>query len=281
VFQNMGDGTYNHSGLLAIRACVAAGVNITFKILYNDAVAMTGGQSLEGGMTVPMIVNQVLAEGIEKVVVVTDEPHKYPSGAIPRGVPVYHRRDLQKLQRELRDVPGVTVADNAQGYRAIDDQITRDLPRIELIAVPLLLVLSFLVFRGLVAAALPLLIAAVAVSVTLLALRGLVEVMPISSFALNLSTGLGLGLAIDDALLIVSRHREELLAHGPGLEALKRTLATAGRTVVFSALTVGTALLCLLALPLPGLRSIPRATASRLSAPASWASLIRASRNTP
>ena len=109
VFQNLGDGTYIHSGSLAIRAARAAGVNITFKILYNDAVAMTGGQTLDGGMTVPMIVEQVLAEGIEKVVVVTDEPHKYPHGAIPQGVPVYHRRELQSLQKELREVPGVSV----------------------------------------------------------------------------------------------------------------------------------------------------------------------------
>src|SRR6185503_18970975 len=76
---------------------------------YNDAVAMTGGQSLDGGMTVPMIVNQVLAEGVEKVVVVTDEPDKYPFGAIPQGVPVHHRRELQSLQKELRQVPGVSV----------------------------------------------------------------------------------------------------------------------------------------------------------------------------
>jgi indolepyruvate ferredoxin oxidoreductase len=109
VFQNLGDGTYIHSGSLAIRAARAAGVNMTFKILYNDAVAMTGGQTLEGGMTVPMIVSQVLAEGIEKVVVVTDEPHKYPFGAIPQGVPVYHRRELQNLQKQLREVPGVSV----------------------------------------------------------------------------------------------------------------------------------------------------------------------------
>ena len=95
VFQNLGDGTYIHSGSLAIRAARAAGVNMTFKILYNDAVAMTGGQSLDGGMTVPMIVDQVLAEGIEKVVVVTDEPHKYPSAPFPQGVPVHHRRELQ------------------------------------------------------------------------------------------------------------------------------------------------------------------------------------------
>ena len=109
VFQNLGDGTYIHSGSLAIRAARAAGVNITFKILYNDAVAMTGGQSLDGGITVGMIVNQVLAEGVENVMVVTDEPHKYPHGAIAQGVPVYHRRELQALQRELRDLPGVSV----------------------------------------------------------------------------------------------------------------------------------------------------------------------------
>jgi indolepyruvate ferredoxin oxidoreductase len=109
VFQNLGDGTYIHSGSLAIRAARAAGVNITFKILYNDAVAMTGGQSLDGGITVGMIVDQVLAEGVEKVVVVTDEPRKYPRGFIARGVPVYHRRELQSLQKELRDVTGVSV----------------------------------------------------------------------------------------------------------------------------------------------------------------------------
>ena len=85
VFQNLGDGTYIHSGSLAIRAARAAGVNMTFKILYNDAVAMTGGQTLDGGMTVSMIVQQVLAEGIEKVVVVTDEPYKYPVGLHPAG----------------------------------------------------------------------------------------------------------------------------------------------------------------------------------------------------
>jgi indolepyruvate ferredoxin oxidoreductase len=109
VFQNLGDGTYIHSGSLAIRAARAAGVNMTFKILYNDAVAMTGGQTLDGGMTVPMIVNQVRAEGVDKIVVVTDEPDKYPEGAIPPDVPVYHRLDLQAVQKELREVPGVSV----------------------------------------------------------------------------------------------------------------------------------------------------------------------------
>ena len=109
VFQNLGDGTYIHSGSLAIRAARAAGVNITYKILYNDAVAMTGGQTLDGGMTVPMILRQVMAEGVEKVVVVTDEPFKYPAGFIPDGIDVYHRGELQTVQKMLREVPGVSV----------------------------------------------------------------------------------------------------------------------------------------------------------------------------
>jgi indolepyruvate ferredoxin oxidoreductase len=110
VFQNLGDGTYIHSGSLAIRAAHAAGVNVTYKILYNDAVAMTGGQSLDGGITVPMMVNQVIAEGVRKVVVVTDEPEKYPvDSGIPQGVGIYHRRDLDMVQKELRDLDGVTV----------------------------------------------------------------------------------------------------------------------------------------------------------------------------
>jgi indolepyruvate ferredoxin oxidoreductase len=110
VFQNLGDGTYAHSGLMAIRAAAAAGVNITYKILYNDAVAMTGGQPVEGAMTVPQISRQVLAEGARRVVVVTDEPHKYPKHAgFPEGVVIRHRDDLDVVQRELRDISGLTV----------------------------------------------------------------------------------------------------------------------------------------------------------------------------
>ena len=77
VFQNLGDGTYNHSGYLAIRAAIASGANMTYKILFNDAVAMTGGQPNDGGLTVPQIARQVAAEGAKRVVVVTDEPDKY------------------------------------------------------------------------------------------------------------------------------------------------------------------------------------------------------------
>src|SRR6266702_7126891 len=80
VFQNIGDGTYNHSGYMAIRAAIASGVNMTYKVLFNDAVAMTGGQKNDGGLDVPQIARQVSAEGARRVIVVTDEPHKYSSG---------------------------------------------------------------------------------------------------------------------------------------------------------------------------------------------------------
>ncbi len=110
VFANLGDGTYSHSGILAIRQAVAAKVPITYKILFNDAVAMTGGQPVEGSLTVPNLVRQVAAEGVERIVVVTDEPQKYRGAMrLPRGIPVRHRRDLDAVQRELRQISGVTV----------------------------------------------------------------------------------------------------------------------------------------------------------------------------
>jgi indolepyruvate ferredoxin oxidoreductase len=110
VFQNIGDGTYNHSGYLAIRAAIASGVTMTYKILYNDAVAMTGGQHHDGSLTVPMIARQVAAEGAKRVVVVTDEPWKYAKGTDwPRGLTVHHRDELDAVQRDLATVPGVTV----------------------------------------------------------------------------------------------------------------------------------------------------------------------------
>ena len=110
VFQNLGDGTYIHSGSLAIRAAAAAGVNITFKILYNDAVAMTGGQTLDGHISVPMIAAQLAAEGVKKIAIVTDEPDKYAPGVtFPSGVTVHHRRDLQLVQTELSKLDGVTA----------------------------------------------------------------------------------------------------------------------------------------------------------------------------
>jgi indolepyruvate ferredoxin oxidoreductase len=109
VFTNLGDGTFAHSGSLAIRAAVAAKVNITYKLLYNDAVAMTGGQPAEGGLTVPQIAAMLKAEGVSTVRVVADEPRKYPAGALPPGVPVSGRDAFEAVQRELRELPGVTV----------------------------------------------------------------------------------------------------------------------------------------------------------------------------
>jgi indolepyruvate ferredoxin oxidoreductase len=110
VFVNLGDGTYSHSGSLAIRASIAMGSNITYKLLYNDAVAMTGGQQTETGFTVPQITRQLAAEGVAKIVVVAAEPERYEDVSdLAPGVEVRPRRELMKVQRELRATPGVTV----------------------------------------------------------------------------------------------------------------------------------------------------------------------------
>ncbi len=110
IFANLGDGTYYHSGILAIRAAVAAGVTITYKLLYNDAVAMTGGQPIDGQLTVPQITRQLAAEGVGRIVVVSDEPDKYPSDAgFAAGVDIFHREKLDEVQRGLRETPGVSV----------------------------------------------------------------------------------------------------------------------------------------------------------------------------
>ena len=110
VFVNLGDGTYNHSGSLAIRAAVAAKANMTYKLLFNDAVAMTGGQAAESGFTVPQITRQLASEGVAKVVVVAAEPERYEGVSdLAPGVTVRPRIELMKVQRELRDTPGVTV----------------------------------------------------------------------------------------------------------------------------------------------------------------------------
>jgi len=110
IFANMGDGTYYHSGLLAIRAAVTANIGITFKILYNDATAATGGQPLPGPLNVPALTRQLEAEGVARIVVVTDQPEKYGKRApFASGVTVRHRDHLDAVQRELREVAGVTA----------------------------------------------------------------------------------------------------------------------------------------------------------------------------
>ena len=112
VFANLGDGTYFHSGLLAIRQSIAAGVNITYKILYNDAVAMTGGQQIgerPEGHSVLQIMQSLVAEGVSKLVIVTDEPEKYDRAKLLDGVTVQHRDKLDAIQREFRELKGTSA----------------------------------------------------------------------------------------------------------------------------------------------------------------------------
>ena len=110
IFQNLGDGTYFHSGSHAIRAAITAGINITYKILYNDAVAMTGGQPVDGAVSVDQMTRQVYDEGVQRIAVVTDEPEKYSSETLfAPGTTVHHRKELDAVQKELREVSGVSV----------------------------------------------------------------------------------------------------------------------------------------------------------------------------
>ncbi len=109
MFQNLGDGTYTHSGLLAIRASVAAKSRVTYKILYNDAVAMTGGQPAEGALTPQQIIHELVVEGVNPVVLVSDEPERFKAADLPSGMRVLHRDHLDQLQRELREVPGTSA----------------------------------------------------------------------------------------------------------------------------------------------------------------------------
>ncbi len=113
IFANLGDGTYFHSGILAIRQSIAAGVNITYKILYNDAVAMTGGQQVgerPEGHSVVQIAQSMRAEGVVKITIVTDEPEKYAGvQGLPAGIAIEHRDTLDAVQREFREIAGTTV----------------------------------------------------------------------------------------------------------------------------------------------------------------------------
>ena len=114
IFQNLGDGTFYHSGSLAIRQAIAANTNITFKILYNDAVAMTGGQPVDGPLSIPAMAHMIRSEGIDRIALVSDEPELFDRSDYPAGLTISHRNDMDTVQRELRDIPGVTVLIYAQ-----------------------------------------------------------------------------------------------------------------------------------------------------------------------
>lgn len=109
IFQNIGDGTYFHSGQLAIQACIAARANITYKVLYNDVVAMTGAQDVEGGIGIAKLVHKLTLEGVTEVIVCSDEPKRHRSKSFPAGTRIWDRSRLDEAQRILRDISGVTV----------------------------------------------------------------------------------------------------------------------------------------------------------------------------
>jgi uncharacterized membrane protein YdfJ with MMPL/SSD domain len=155
----------------------------------------------------------------------------------------------ERIEDRLAGRPGVSVGGPALANAQVNKQTEEDLQRAEMLAFPLLFLLSLLFFRSLVAALLPLLIGILAIVGTFFVLRVASELTSVSIFALNLTTGLGLGLAIDYSLFVVSRYREEIAKDGPGLEAMRRTMATAGRTVLFSSLTVAVALASLCIFP--------------------------------
>jgi uncharacterized membrane protein YdfJ with MMPL/SSD domain len=154
-----------------------------------------------------------------------------------------------RVAESLSDEPGVSVGGVAVANAQVNEQVSSDLKRAELYAFPILFLLSLLFFRSLVASLLPLLVGGLAIVSTFFVLSAISEVTSVSIFALNLVTGLGLGLAIDYSLFIVSRYREEIARTGAGLEAMRVTMATAGRTVLFSSLTVAAALAALTVFP--------------------------------
>lgn len=153
------------------------------------------------------------------------------------------------LELQFKNDKDVVLGGRAIAEAQIDDTVTSDLVRSEIVAVPILLLLALLFFRGVIAAILPLALAAMVTFLTMSSVRVATEFMPMSSYAINLTTALAMGLGIDYALLMVSRYREALCEFGPGAEAIRKTIATAGRTVLFSAVTVAASLASLMVFP--------------------------------
>ncbi|MGZ4352631.1 MAG: MMPL family transporter [Gaiellaceae bacterium] len=166
------------------------------------------------------------------------------------------RSAAERVDRRLAPIPGVAMGGTALATQQVNHQVQHDLTHAEEIAFPILFLLALWVFRSVVAALLPLACGALTILGGLLVLRLLDLATPMSTYALNIVTGTGLGLGIDYSLLLVSRYREELARVGPGPEAVRRTLATAGRTVAYSSVTVAAAIATLAVFPLGFLRSM-------------------------
>ena len=234
------------------RAGVGAGVDIVALV-----ATPAGAESPAGRARVAEVSRELLADpDVARVVTFTDGGRAlvardgrstYLAASLRPGADEVDAG--KRLIDRLGDEPGVKLGGYAIASPQVNEQTAEDLKRAELLVFPLLFALSLLFFRSVVAALLPLLVGAMAIVLTMLGLRVGSELGSISVFALNVVTGLGLGLAIDYSLFIVSRYREELAHVGPGPEAIRRTLATAGRTVLFSSLTVAAALGSLLLFP--------------------------------
>lgn len=198
--------------------------------------------------TFPLVARPIFSRDRKEAIVAA-----YARGDVSQEV---WRRAAQRLAPRVAAVSGTAVGGTALATVQVNKQVEADLTRAEEIAFPILFVLALVVFRGVVAALLPLLCGALTIVGALLLLRILNAITPMSSYALNIVTGAGLGLGIDYSLLLVSRFREELAARGPGADAVLATLRSAGRTVAFSSVTVGAAIATLAVFPLGFLRSM-------------------------
>src|SRR4051794_5878890 len=190
----------------------------------------------------------------DRAMLARDGHSTYAVASFKRGAD--ETKTVDRVEKRLAGIPGVKVGGSAPAERAVNKIVQSDLARAELLAFPLLFLLSFWFFRSLVASLLPPLVGGLAIVITFLGLRMVNGVTDLSVFAINLVTGLGLGLAIDWSLFMVSRYREEIAVDGAGPAALGRTVRSAGRTVAFSALTVTGAIVSLVVFPQKFLRSM-------------------------
>jgi RND superfamily putative drug exporter len=260
----IGDAQLDRQAQQALIDAQAAGTPEAFAAADGAAAAAAAARSPQALATIERLRKQLERDRV--VTRVTD----YAAGPAPSllsedGKSTYLAVNMKpdssgavdRLTKRLERTRGVHVGGPATAQPTVGRQVADDITRAEMIAFPILLVISFFVFRSLVAALLPLLVGGITIVATLSALQGMNGLLPLSIFSVNFVTGLGLGLAIDYSLLVVSRYREEIAVHGgAGWEPLRRTMATAGRTVVFSGITVALAAATLCVFPMRFLYSM-------------------------